>query len=255
MSISVLQSDAVNVVHWFCNITFPALNSKAYFIFCGPYSSFKFLNNDCLTVLGLTLCLCWGIQVSYNIMIHVYANAGVHHEVEKLFQAMQRQGCLPDSFTYLSLVQAYTESLNYSKAEETIHAMQSKGIPPSCAHFNILLSAFTKAGLIDEAKRVYKGLSTFGLIPDLICYRTMLKGYLRYGCVEEGINFFESICKSTKGDRFIMSAAVHLYKSVGMESQAKEILSSMNKMRIPFLRKLEVGMATTIATTTKPYPT
>ncbi|XP_061363763.1 pentatricopeptide repeat-containing protein At5g27270 [Gastrolobium bilobum] len=180
-------------------------------------------------------------KVSYNIMINVYGNAGVHHEAEKLFHAMQRQGCLPDSFTYLSLVQAYTESRNYPKAEETIHAMQSKGIPPSCAHFNILLSAFAKVGLIDEAKRVYEELSKFGLIPDLICHRTMLKGYLKYGCVEEGINFFESICKSTKEDMFIMSAAVHFYKSAGKESKAKEILSSMNNMRIPFLRNLEVG--------------
>ncbi|CAL5214059.1 unnamed protein product [Lathyrus oleraceus] len=182
-------------------------------------------------------------KISYNIMIYVYANAGVHHEVEKLFQAMQREGCLPDSSTYLSLVQAYTKSLNYSKAEETIYAMQSKGISPSCAHFNILLSAFINAGMIDEAKRVYVGISTFGLIPDLICYRTILKGYLKYGLVEEGINFFESIHKSTKGDRFVMSVAVHLYKSAGMESQANEILSSMNKMRIPFLKKLEVGSA------------
>jgi pentatricopeptide repeat protein len=174
-------------------------------------------------------------------MINVYANAGVHHEVDKLFQVMQSQGCLPDSSTYLSLVQAYTESLNYSKAEETIHAMQSKGISPSCAHFTILLSAFIKAGLIDEAKRVYEGISTFGVTPDLICYRTIMKGYLKYGRVEEGINFYESICKSTKGDKFILSVAVHLYKSAGMESHAKEILSSMNNMRIPFLRKLEVG--------------
>ncbi|KAJ1392444.1 Tetratricopeptide-like helical domain superfamily [Sesbania bispinosa] len=103
-----------------------------------------------MTVLMLILCLCWGMQVSYNIMIYVYDNAGVNHEAEKLFLDMQRQDCLPDSFTYLSLVQAYTESLNYSKAEETIH---------------------------------------------------------------------------------------------GKESQAKEILSSMKNMRIPFLSKLEVGSA------------
>ncbi|XP_045821273.1 pentatricopeptide repeat-containing protein At5g27270 isoform X1 [Trifolium pratense] len=182
-------------------------------------------------------------KISYDIMINVYANAGVHHEVEKLFQAMERQGCLPDSSMYLSLVQAYTESLNYSKAEETIHAMQSKGISPSCAHFIILLNALIKAGLIDEAKRVYEGISTFDVTPDLICYRIIMKGYLKYGRVEEGINFYESICncKLTKGDDFVLSVAVHLYKSAGMESHAKEILSSMNKMRIPFLRKLEVG--------------
>ncbi|KAK7247030.1 hypothetical protein RIF29_41906 [Crotalaria pallida] len=180
-------------------------------------------------------------KVSYNIMINVYANAGVHDEAEKLFHAMQRQGCSPDSFTYLSLVQAYTASQNYFKAEETIHAMRSKGIAPSCAHFSIVLSALAKAGLIGEAKRIYDELSTFGLVPDLICNRTMVKGYLEHGCVEEGIEFFENINKSTKGDRFILSAAVLFYRSAGKESKAKELLSSMSHMRIPFLKKLEVG--------------
>lgn len=183
------------------------------------------------------------MQVSYNIMINVYANAGLHHEAEKLFQAMQRQGCAPDSLTYLSLVRAYTESLKYSEAEEAISVMQSNGISPSCAHFNILLSAFTKAGLIDEANRVYKRLLTVSLTPDLICFRTMMRGYLEYGHVEEGINFFESISNSTKGDRFIMSAAVHFYKSAGKETKAEEISNSMKSLGIPFLRKLEIGSA------------
>lgn len=174
-------------------------------------------------------------------MINVYANAGLPHEAEELFQAMQRQGCSPDTLTYLSLIGAYTESLKYSEAEETINAMQSRGILPSCAHFNILLSAFMKAGLIDEANRVYKRLSSFGLTPDRICFRTMLKGYLEHGRVPEGINFFESISNSIKGDRFIMSVAVHLYKSAGKENKAEEILNSMDNMGIPFLRKLEVG--------------
>lgn len=181
------------------------------------------------------------MQVSYNIMINVYATAGDLHETDKIFQAMQRQGCLPDSFTYLSLIQGYTRNRNYHKAEETLYAMQRKGIPPSCVHFNILLHAFSKAGLIEEARRVYEGLSTFGLVPDLVCYRTMVNGYLKCGYVDEGTKLFESIRESTKGDRFIMSAAVHFYKSAGKESKAKEILISMNNKGIPFLRNLEVG--------------
>lgn len=189
----------------------------------------------------LFLAVAGKMQVSYNIMINVYANAGLHHEAEKLFQAMQRQGCSPDSLTYLSLVRAYTESQKYSEAEEAIITMQSKGISPSCAHFNILLSALTKVGLIDEANRVYKRLLTAGLTPDLICFRTILRGYLEYGRVDEGINFFESISNLTKGDRFIMSAAVHLYKSAGKETKVQEILNSMNTSGIPLLRKIEVG--------------
>ena len=98
-----------------------------------------------------------------------------------------------------------------------------------------------QGSLINEASRVYEKLSAFSLIPGLICIQTVMRGYLEYGHLEEGIRFFESISKSTKGDRFIMSAAVHLYKSAGNESKAEAILNSMSSMKIPFLRKLEVG--------------
>lgn len=181
------------------------------------------------------------LQVGYNIMINVYAAAGLYDEAEKLFQAMQTDGFSPDSFTYLSLIQAYTESLKYSEAERTIYNMREQGIPPSCSHYNHLLSAFSKAGLMEEAKRVFKELVVAGLSPDLACSRTMLKGYLDYGIFEEGIEFFEGVRDSAESDRFIMSVAVHLYKLAGREEEANGILDAMNRMGIPFIKNLEVG--------------
>ncbi|THG09889.1 pentatricopeptide repeat-containing protein At5g27270 isoform X2 [Camellia sinensis] len=184
-------------------------------------------------------------KVSYNIMMNVYATAGLHCETKELFLAMQKDGCLPDSLTYLALVQAYTLGLKYSEAEDAIISMQKVGFPASCAHFNLLLSAFVKAGLIQEAERVYGELiSTAGLSPDLACCRTMLRGYMDYGHVKEGISLFESIRECVEPDRFIMSAAVHLYKSVGMELRADQILNSMDSLAIPFLKNLKIGSKT-----------
>ncbi|OMP01524.1 hypothetical protein COLO4_11806 [Corchorus olitorius] len=130
-------------------------------------------------------------MISYNIMINIYAGAGLCHEVETLLQAMQRDGLSPDSSTYLSLIQAYTE------------------------------------WMMGEAERVYKELITAGLSPDLACYRTMLRGYFDYGLVEEGINFLEQIRDTAEPDRFIMSAAVHIYKYAGKEQEARSVRDSM----------------------------
>ncbi|KAM5557934.1 pentatricopeptide repeat-containing protein [Rosa sericea] len=180
-------------------------------------------------------------MVSYNIMMNVYATGGLYQEAEKLFKAMKQDDWLPDSFTYLSLVRAYTESLKYSEAEETINSMQEDGVYPSCSHFNLILSAFAKMGLIGEAERVYEGLLAAGLSPDAACYGTMLRGYMDYGHVEEGIKFYQQISGSIKADRFILSAAVHFYRSVGKEVEAQSVLHSMSSMGISFLESLEVG--------------
>lgn len=174
-------------------------------------------------------------------MMNVYATGGLYQEAEELFKAMQRDCCSPDSFTYLALVRVYTESLKYSKAEETINSMKKNGIYPSCAHFNLLLSAFAKVGLTGEAERVYKELVAAGLDPDVACNQSMLRGYMDYGHVEEGINFFEQISESIEADRFMMSAAVHFYRSAGKEVKAIKVLDSMSSLGIPFLENLEVG--------------
>lgn len=181
------------------------------------------------------------IQVSYNIMINVFACGGLYKEAEELFKAMQRDGCSPDSFTYLSFVRAYTESRKYSEAEETINSMQKNGVPASCTHFNLLFSAFAKAGVMPEAERVYNKMLGASLKPDLACYRSMLRGYMDYGHVEEGIEFFERMSESAEADRFIMSCAVHLYKSAGKGEKSASILESMGILGIGFLENLEVG--------------
>lgn len=186
------------------------------------------------------------MQVSYNVMINICATSGLCNEAEELFYSMKRSGCSPDSFTYLALIRAYTVGLKYSEGEKVILLMQKEGICPTAAHFNLLLLAFTRAGLTGEAERVYRELVTFGLTPDLECNRLMLRGYLDYGHVEEGISFFERISKSLEPDRFIMSAAVHLYKSAGLELRAAGLLSSMSSSGIPFLRNLEVGSKTKV---------
>lgn len=179
-------------------------------------------------------------QVSCNIMMNIYAAAGLYQEAEVLMQSMRSSGCKPDSLTYLALIRAYTRWADCSEAENAIDSMQKEGIPPSCAHFNVLLSGFAKGGLI-EVERIYNNLMNVGLQPDLESKTIMLRCYMDYGHVEEGISFFERISKSVKPDRFIMSAAVHLYRSASLELKAEGVLRSMKSLGLPFLENLEVG--------------
>lgn len=174
-------------------------------------------------------------------MMNIYAAAGLYREAEILMHSMRSSDCSPDSLTYLALIRAYTRGAEYSEAELAIDCMQKEGIPPSCAHYNVLLSGFAKGGLVGEVERIYKSFMNAGLQPDLESNRIMLRGYTDYGHVEEGISFFERISKYIKPDRFIMSAAVHLYRSVGLEIKAEGVLRSMNSLGIPFLENLEVG--------------
>lgn len=174
--------------------------------------------------------------------MNVLASEGFCKEAAQLFNDMKKDGFSPDSFTYLALVRAYAAGQKYMEAEETIISMEKEGeISPSCAHYNLLLSAFAKTGLVREMERVYELLIIAGLTPDVGCYQTMLRFYLDYGYVERGISLFETL-SSSSSDRFIMSAAVHLYRSAGLPLKAQDVLSYMNNMGIPFLNNLRIGL-------------
>lgn len=189
-------------------------------------------------------------QVSYNIMMNVYASGGFYKEAAQLFDDMQKDGCSPDSYTYLALIRAYAAGEKYMEVEEAISSMEKQwGMSPSCAHYNTLLSAFAKTGHVGEVERVYELLITSGLAPDVGCYQTMLRVYLDYGYVEKGIHLFESISSSgsVNSDRFIMSAAVHLYMAAGLALKAQNVSSCMNRLGIPFLKNLGIGFKKRLA--------
>ncbi|KAK1412977.1 hypothetical protein QVD17_34633 [Tagetes erecta] len=178
-------------------------------------------------------------QVSYNIMMNAYATRGFYKEAAQLFDEMQRNGSSPDSFTYLALVRAYTAADKYTHAEEAISLMKKQGmVSPTCAHYNVLLSALAKTGQLGEVERVYNLLIESGLTPDVACYQTLLRFYLDHGHVEKGVSLFESIATDggVKSDRFIMSAAVHLYRAAGLAIKAQDVLTCMNSLGIPFLK-------------------
>ncbi|CAA0813104.1 Pentatricopeptide repeat-containing protein [Striga hermonthica] len=183
-------------------------------------------------------------QMSYNIMINVYAADGLYKEAEKLLLSMQKNNCRPDSQTYLSLIRAYTNGFKYSEAEKAIDAMQREGISVCCGHFNLLILAYAKSGSIGESERIYRKIISTGLNPDLKSKSMMLRSYVDYGLVEQGIRFFESECRLMRPNRFLLSAAVHLYRAAGKELQADEILNAMNDLGATFFSKLRIGIRT-----------
>lgn len=177
-------------------------------------------------------------------MINACAAAGLYQEAENLLLSMQNCSCSPDSLTYLAMIRAYAESKKYAEAEKTIMSMQQEGISPKCAHFNLVLSAYSRAGSMVEADRIYRKIVSCGLNPDLDSISSMLRGYLDFGLVEDGISFFKRECSSVGPDRFLLSAAIHLFRSVGNEPQADELLRTMKNSGVPFLNNLEVGSKT-----------
>lgn len=173
-------------------------------------------------------------------MMNIYATAGLYNEVLEMMGSMRRNGWSPDSDTYLVLVRAYTKGCRHLEGEKVIEEMEKEGVQPSCAHFNALLVGYTKAGLMEEAERVYGEVGRFGLSPDVECRRTMLRGYVEGGEWEGGISFLESGGGGeAERDRFMMSAAVELYRRGGLEGRAAEVLRCMRSLGIPFLNNLK----------------
>ncbi|KAI4324874.1 hypothetical protein MLD38_030320 [Melastoma candidum] len=180
-------------------------------------------------------------KISSTMMMDLYASAGRWVEAADLFTDMKVAGIVPDSSVYLSLIRAYTNSSKTVEAEDIIKSMQSEGISPSSAHHNRVIWGYAKAGQIKEAERVYGETVSRSIGADPSCHRTMLRAYMDCGYVEEGIAQFERIREQVRMDRFIWSAAVHLYRSLGRTEEAEDVLKGLKREGIPFLANLEVA--------------
>ncbi|KAK4362799.1 hypothetical protein RND71_018040 [Anisodus tanguticus] len=144
---------------------------------------------------------------------------------------------------------------NTMKAEETLKLLLKTANGLSVV--SQLIRKFIKeddvasASLINfygKQKKLREALNVFASVADSsrtgsLLYNSIIDSYNRCGKQEETYMFYKEEMEkghSVKPDRFIMSAAVHLYRSAGLELKAEGVLRSMNSFTIP-LENLEVG--------------
>ncbi|KAJ9567394.1 hypothetical protein OSB04_003360 [Centaurea solstitialis] len=137
---------------------------------------------------------CLGIEcstVTYNTLIDGYGKAELFDLMESMLTDMLETGtCLPDVFTFNSVIGAYGNSGMIVEMEKWFDEFQLMGIKPSVMTFNILIKSYGKARMYDKMESVMEYMSKRFIPPTIVTYNIVIETFKRGGNIERMEEFF-----------------------------------------------------------------
>ena len=103
----------------------------------------------------------------YNTVISMCADIGLVDEAVEIYEDMKKCGnCVPDSWTYSSLVTIFSCSGNVSEAENTLNQMFEAGFEPNIFVLTSLIQCYGKANQTDNVVKTFDRVLELGISPD-----------------------------------------------------------------------------------------
>ncbi|KAJ7946435.1 Pentatricopeptide repeat-containing protein [Quillaja saponaria] len=105
--------------------------------------------------------------ILYNTLLSMCADVGYTDEAIEIFEDMKTSGtCLPDSWTFSSLITIYSCSGKVSEAEAILNEMIEAGFEPNIFVLTSLIQCYGKAKRTDDVVKTFNRLLELGIRPD-----------------------------------------------------------------------------------------
>ncbi|KAJ7967830.1 Pentatricopeptide repeat-containing protein [Quillaja saponaria] len=105
--------------------------------------------------------------ILYNTILSMCADVGYTDEAIEIFKDMKTSGtCLPDSWTFSSLITIYSCSGKASEAEAVLNEMIEAGFEPNIFVLTSLIQCYGKAKRTDDVVKTFNRLLELGINPD-----------------------------------------------------------------------------------------
>ncbi|KAL5078018.1 hypothetical protein RYX36_017002 [Vicia faba] len=130
-------------------------------------------------------------MVSWNSIVAVCAQNGMHNEAFRCFDMMRVNGFFLDEATMVSLLQA-CENLPLGRLVEALHGVIfTCGLDENITIMTTLLNLYSKLGRLSDSLEVFAEIQK----PDKVTWTAMLAGYAMHGRGKEATEFFERIVR------------------------------------------------------------
>ena len=102
---------------------------------------------------------------------------------------MRVRGCLPDIFTFNTLVDGYCKQLNLESAIEVVNSMWNHGV----ITFNTLLNGLFKAKRFEDVTNNFRERMGKDCIPSILRYNILIESLCKTRKVDEALDLLEEI--------------------------------------------------------------
>lgn len=114
--------------------------------------------------------------ISYNILIALFSQKGLHYEALSFQERMKKEGMHPDIVTYNSLMQGYCKEGKISEAINLFKEIKGTTLQPTGITYTILIDCYCRANDPDTAIRLLREMeSKGGLKPGVVTYNAVIR--------------------------------------------------------------------------------
>nr|XP_043626600.1 pentatricopeptide repeat-containing protein At5g46100 [Erigeron canadensis] len=129
---------------------------------------------------------------SLNVLIKALSkNSGTMDSAIRIFREMPKHGCIPDTYTYGTLINGLCRLGKVSEAKELLKEMESKGCSPSVVTYTSLIHGLCQLNNLDEAMRFLQEMEDKSIIPNVYTYSSLINGLCKNGRSSEAMELLE----------------------------------------------------------------
>ncbi|CAN0853194.1 Pentatricopeptide repeat-containing protein At5g46100 [Linum grandiflorum] len=165
---------------------------------------------------------------TYGTLINGLCKLGRISEGKDLFQEMEGKGCLPSVVTYTSLIHGLCQSEKVDEAMNLFEKMKSNKVEPNVFTFSCLMDGLCKAGRSRQAFELLGLMVGKRLQPNTITYSTLITGLCKEGKLSEAVELLDRMkLQGLKPDAGLYGRVIIEFSAVRRFQEAANFLDEM----------------------------
>eukprot|EP00250_Pteridium_aquilinum_P020047 c24682_g1_i3 orf=1283-3487(-) len=171
-------------------------------------------------------------NVTCNLMMDIFAKAGLLDKAENVFKLAKEQRVL-DAISYNTMIDAYGKYKEFNKMECALLDMQNSGFKDHVEAYNSMLDAYGKAGLLRRMENILERMRRADCPPDLSTYNTLINVYGREGLIAELQMIRKDMEEANiKPDNYTFNTLIYAYGNAEMPNEAMEAFKEMQNLNL-----------------------
>lgn len=170
-------------------------------ILCNKFQSDAMVGNALLNMYGKCCSVddAWNLfdrmprwnEVSWNVMIAIYAQNGHGKKALQLFDQMQEEGVIPSKITFVAVLDACGNEADIKKGTYVHAIIVGSHVKSDVILGNAVLNLYSKCGCMDMAWQMFENLPE----QNVISWTAIIAGYSQIGQCSEALLCFNQMCQ------------------------------------------------------------
>ncbi|CAM9001383.1 unnamed protein product [Rhodiola kirilowii] len=130
-------------------------------------------------------------SMTYNIVVGGWSRFGKVDEMEKVMEAMRRDGFSPDCLTYSYFIEGLGKAGRVDDSVMLFDDLENRGCVVDTRVYNAIIANFISIGDFGKCMRYYEQMCSFGLGPNVDTYTELIAGFLKVRKVADALEMFD----------------------------------------------------------------